>query len=76
MKYRAMLRMEQVLAFCVHFYELESARMTKVEITPNRKHTGYNVVLTPEKVGADLLEKSFRGGLLNLWGWDKNFTKN
>ena len=50
--------------------------MTKVEITPNRKHTGYNVVLTPEKVGADLLEKSFRGGLLNLWGWDKNFTKN
>jgi len=74
--YRATLSMEEVRKFCADFYELESARTTKVEISPDDRHTNFHVVLVSEEICADLLDASFRDGLLSHWDWHKKFKKN
>ena len=76
MSYHATLTMEEVKKFCADFYELESARTTKVEITPDDKHINFRVVLMTEDICADLLDASFHDGLLSHWGWHKKFVKN
>ena len=77
MEYSGLLTADEVMKFSAHFYELENARTTKVEIQPdlNSQRSKYLVVLKPESVVEDLLVASFHDGMLNHWGWSKKFKR-
>ena len=75
MKYFGLLTTEEVRIFIPHFYALDNAKTTNVEIKPDRTQERYLVILKPESIVEDLLDASFNDGMLNHWGWSKKFSK-
>lgn len=72
--YRAILNAREVREFCEDFFNLESARMTKVEITPDERYVSFKVVLVPQgEPGVSTLQKSFKDGSLSRGSWHKKF---
>lgn len=73
--YEATLPVEQVQKFMNDFKALESSVGTEVEINTNGGAAMQTVTLKPNSVNADLLEASFKDGLLRTWGWSRKFKK-
>jgi len=78
MEYSGLLTADEVKRFISHFYEIESAKTTEVRVRPDlgSNRSKYLVVLKSESIVEDLLDASFRDGMLNHWGWSKKFQKD
>ena len=77
MKFVGLLTSEEVKALVDCFYDLENSRTTRVIIVPDleSQRTLYRVSLESEPIVSDLLEASFKDGMMNHWQWSEKFRK-
>lgn len=76
MNYRGILTITETKKFFDLFFELEVSRMTIIHQRPIENGTKIEIFLSPFEVATELLEASFKDGLLCSDGWSEKFEKD